>query len=280
MEHLPCRHIWLLCILCASGVQESRADDAATKDTPTSVKVPTYVIQRVTSKITIDGRIDEADWTQATSVGDFVFEWWKEGMPEKEQTICKILWDDQYLYFLYVCEDSHLLGIHTDRDGGIPLDDSVEVYITPNIRNPTRHYAFYTNVRGALYDEKFDENGERILKDSSGKPPLTGRKASWDSQGVKVAVTVDGTLNSHDDTDRSWSTEVAVPFHNFSDAAIRIPPSPNDVWKLNPNRHGYTPNERTQYSQWAPTLSVNSSFFEPHLFGKVVFSAETVLSNH
>ncbi len=280
MQHLPCRHICLLCVLCIPEVKESRADDAATNDNPAATKLPTYVIQRVNSKITIDGRIDEEDWKQAKSVGAFVFEWWKEGMPKKEQTVCKMLWDDQYLYFSYVCEDTHLLGLHTDRDGRIPEDDSVEVYITPNIRNPTRHYAFYTNVRGALYDEKFDANGKRFRKKNSGKPPLTGRKASWDSEGVKVAVTIDGTLNIHDDTDRSWSTEIAVPFETFSDASTRIPPSPNDVWKLNPNRHGYTPNERTQYSQWAPTLSANRSFFEPDLFGKVVFSAETALSRH
>jgi hypothetical protein len=44
-----------------------------------------YDIHRVTSPITIDGKLDEGAWKAAPSVGDFDFPWFKEG--SKEQTV-------------------------------------------------------------------------------------------------------------------------------------------------------------------------------------------------
>ena len=38
-----------------------------------------YDIHRVTSPITIDGKLDESAWKAAPSVGDFDFPWFKEG---------------------------------------------------------------------------------------------------------------------------------------------------------------------------------------------------------
>src|SRR5687768_4011720 len=55
-----------------------------------------YDIYRATSPIKIDARLDERDWQQAPSVGDFNFHAFKEGT--KEQTVGKLLWDDENLY--------------------------------------------------------------------------------------------------------------------------------------------------------------------------------------
>lgn len=260
------------------GVDAYTAAAAVAKQSENTAapKVPSYVIHRANRKITIDGRIDEDDWKQAKSLGDFVFGY---GLTEGEQSECKILWDNEYLYFSYVFDDAHLLGIHTDRDGRIPEDDSIEVYITPNLKKPTRHFCFYTNVRAALYDQMFDEEGKGIVKKNPDKG-ATGRKLSWDSQGVKVAVTIDGTLNKHEDTDRSWSTEIAIPFANFAESSARLPPKPNDTWKLNPCRHAYMADGSCEYSQWAPTIPTTGNFWGPKLFGKVIFSGEKVSPNH
>jgi len=263
--------IWLLCAfsLCAlatiAGEKPKESKKAAT--------VPSYVIQRAKSKILVDGKINEDGWRKAKGVGDFVFGYLKEKTGKEEQTSFKILWDDEYLYFAVVCEDRSLLSLHTDRDGRIPEDDSVEIYITPNPKKPERHFAFYVNIHAALYDEKFDAKGGRIPKKNF-DTTATARKQSWDSTGVKVKATFDGTLNNHKDTDRSWSLEIAVPFANFADAAVRLPPKPNDVWKLNPNRHAYNPDGSCHYSQWAPTIATTGSFWGPELFGEVIFAAD------
>jgi len=271
MKYLLFCPFWLLPFVCIFSIGPIYADETKSADKPTPPTIPTYVIHRTQTKITIDGRLDEADWQLAPSLGDFVFGY---GLTKGEPTVCKILWDDDYLYFSYFLKDSHLVGVHTDRDGLIPADDSVEVYITPNVTNPKRHFAFYTNVRAALYDEQFDEKGTRLRKKEVTTTPKKIRKASWDSQGVLVAVTIDGTYDNDQDIDRSWSTEVAIPFKNFSSATNRLPPQPNDIWKLNPNRHAYMADRSCQYSQWAATIPTTGSFWGPELFGKVIFSAE------
>ncbi len=267
-----CRGV--LITLCVVSVGEIAADEAERLTEVAAQNVPSYVVHRVKSRIVIDGRIDEEDWRHAKSVGNFVFGYLKKETGDEEQTVFKILWDDTQLYFAVICEDRSLLSRHTDRDGRIPEDDSVEVYITPNPEKAHRHYAFYANVLAALYDEKFAADGTRIQKEVSGK--IEGRKSSWDSKGVLVATRFVGTLNNHEDTDRFWSMEMAIPFENFADSLARLPPRPNDVWRLNPNRHAYMPDKSCLYSQWAPTIATTGSFWGPELFGKVVFTDRSV----
>ena len=284
MLHLLRRQFVLLvgavCLL-APGFAEAEEKNAEAKDKEAkrkaaAAKAPTYVIHRVKTKIVVDGRADEEDWKNAASVGDWVFGFLPEPTGKEEQTVFKMLWDDQYIYFAAVCEDRALLSKHRDRDGMGPLDDSVEVYITPHVKTAQRHYAFYVNVHASLYDEKFDGEGKRILNEDPEKAKLPNRKSSWNSKGVKVAATSIGTLNNHKDIDRSWSLEIAVPYANFADSGAQLPPKPNDVWKLNPNRHAYLANGGCHYSQWAPTIPITGSFWGPDLFGNVVFSGEPV----
>ena len=62
-----------------------------------------YQIFRTAGRIVIDGKVDEPAWKQAPSVGDFHFNWWTAG--EKEQTIAKLLWDDEYLYAREIADE-------------------------------------------------------------------------------------------------------------------------------------------------------------------------------
>src|SRR5262245_12268295 len=73
----------------------------------------TYDIRRATSPITIDGKLDEAVWQRAKSVGDFDFPWFKTGT--QEQTIAKLLWDDQNLYVSWQAMDQHISASITER---------------------------------------------------------------------------------------------------------------------------------------------------------------------
>ena len=95
MRYLLFCPFWLLPFVCIFSIDPLYAIETRSADKPTP---PTYVIHRTQTKITIDGRLDEADWKQAASLGDFVFGY---GLTEGEPTVCKILWDDDYLYFSY-----------------------------------------------------------------------------------------------------------------------------------------------------------------------------------
>ena len=70
-----------------------------------------YSIYRAGTPITVDGRLDEPAWTAAPDVGAFVFPWYENG--KKEQTVAKMLWDDENLYAAFICEDAHIWAEHT-----------------------------------------------------------------------------------------------------------------------------------------------------------------------
>lgn len=215
-----------------------------------------YTIQRTKSKITIDGKLNEADWNAAKSVGQFQFPWHTEG--KKEQTAAKLLWDDTYLYVSFRCEDAHIWGEHTERDSPVYRDDCVEVFTAPNPDHPNNYFNIEMNVREAFLDQHHPDG------------PGVKLKEEWNATGVKIAVTINGTLNDDSDTDTEWILEAAIPFANFAKVAKHTPPKNGDVWHLNLNRLGGKTN--TLHSQWSPGKTDRPSFHTPNTFGRVMFA--------
>lgn len=217
-----------------------------------------YTVLRAASPVTIDGRLDESAWEGVPSVGDFTFPWWEEG--KKEQTVAKMLWDDKYLYVSYRCQDAHIWAEHTERDSAVWLDDCVEVFTAPNPDQPDNYFNIEMNVRGFFLDQHHPNGpGEELTEE-------------WNASGVKIATSIDGTLNDDSDIDSSWILEAAIPFENFSNVAKNTPPEPGDVWNLNLNRLGGKTN--AQFSQWCASSTKEPQFHAPRDFGRVVFSAK------
>jgi hypothetical protein len=215
-----------------------------------------YKVHRTNTKINIDGRLDEAAWQAAAPVGSFKFPWWKAG--RKEQTVAKLLWNEELLYVAFRCEDAHIWSEHTERDSPVYRDDCVEVFTAPNADQPFNYFNIEMNVGGAFLD--------RHHPHGPGKP----QTPNWNAEGVKIATTVDGTLNDDADTDRSWVLEAAIPLANFEAVAKHTPPLAGDVWHLNLNRLGGKTNP--QHSQWSPGRTERPKFHAPQYFGRVVFS--------
>lgn len=226
---------------------------AAAADAPA---LPEYSVQRVSSPLVIDGRLDEAAWFAAPAVGEFVFPWWKDG--KREQTCAKLLWDDEYLYLAFVCQDAHITARHTERDGKIPEDDCVELMIAPDADRPRVYFNIEFNVLGGILDN--------FRPDGPDKP----RAPKWDAEGVKIAGSHSGTLNDDTDVDRSWQVEVAIPWKNFAAQAKSVPPRPGAAMRINLNRHGGRTNP--QYSQWAHAGTTKPSFHTPDRFGRIVLA--------
>ena len=222
--------------------------------------IPKYTIFRASTPLTIDGQLDELEWFAAPAVGDFVFPWWKDG--RKEQTSAKLLWDDEYLYLAFVCEDAHITARHTERDGKIPEDDCVELMITPDADRPHKYFNIEFNVIGGIIDN--------FRPDGPAKP----RAPKWDAEGVKIAGSFAGTLNDDTDVDRHWLVEVAIPWSNFEGHAQAVPPHPSTVIRFNLNRSGGQTNR--QYSQWASGNTPRPAFHTPDRFGRGVLERRAV----
>src|SRR5689334_6461913 len=79
----------LLLISVAASAQQSAAH-------PTTV--PTARASRVTAKISIDGKVDEAAWAAATPITQFTQSQPEEGKPSALPTEVRFLYDDEALY--------------------------------------------------------------------------------------------------------------------------------------------------------------------------------------
>ncbi len=109
--------------------------------------LPRYDIVRANSPIVIDGS-STMPLGSAPAVGDFHFNWWKEG--EREPTIAKMTWDNDNLYVGYFCHDKHISASVTRRHGPVSKDDCVEIFLSPNTSKPKNYYTFEINAIGTM----------------------------------------------------------------------------------------------------------------------------------
>jgi hypothetical protein len=217
---------------------------------------PEYTILRAGTPIVVDGRLDEVAWIAAKDVGEFVFPWHESG--RKERTIAKLLWDDEFLYLAFICEDAHIWAVHTERDSRVWLDDTVELFTAPDPSRPNSYYNFEMNAIG-IYLDQFQPDG-----------PGTRGYLEWSTDGIQVKTSIVGTLNDDSDEDSYWVLEAAIPFTAFAEGAHTIPPLPGDVWHVNLNRLGG--NTNPQQSQWSASQTPRPSFHVPADFGRMTFS--------
>ena len=216
--------------------------------------LPRYDIQRASSKVVIDARLDERAWQDAPPVGDFQFTRWKAG--EKEQTVARMLWDDENLYVAYFCHDRHISARVTERHGPVSEDDCVEIFLSPNPEKVTNYYTFEINAIGTMLN--------RCRTDWWKGPP------TWEPEGVAYRTSFHGLPKKDESpSDDHWIVELAIPLRNFVRDAAHTPPRPGDLWRLNLNRTGGITNR--QSSTWSPLLPPATSFHSPLSFGEVRF---------
>ena len=214
----------------------------------------TYDIRRTSSPIQIDGKLDEAAWQDAESVGDFDFPWFQSGT--KEQTVAKLLWDDRNLYVSWQATDSHISASITERHGPVSKDDCVEIFISPNPQKVRNYYTFEINAIGTMLN--------RARTDWWTGPP------TWEPEGVSYRASFDGlTKKEESPQDSEWIVEAAIPLKNFVRDAAHTPPENGDIWRLNLQRLGGITN--AQASTWAPLPAGVKSFHTPEAFGTVRF---------
>jgi hypothetical protein len=215
---------------------------------------PRYDIHRAPGPETIDGKLDEQAWKLAKPVGDFHFNWWKEGA--KERTVAKMLWDDENLYIAYECTDRHISAEVLQRHGPVSRDDSVEAFISPNPDKPRNYYGFEMNAIGTMLN---------FIRADWYKGPSNN-----EPEGVQLKTSVKGSpVKNESPDDDGWVLEIAIPFKNFAEDAAHTPPRDGDTWRLNLNRAGGKTD--AQYSTWSPVSTEKPNFHVPESFGYVRF---------
>lgn len=213
-----------------------------------------YEIYRASSPVTIDAKLDEPAWRDAPRAGNFHFNWHTSG--DKEQTIVRMLWDDENLYVGYHVQDKHISAYETRRHGPVSKDDCVELFLAPNPNKVTNYYTFEINAIGTMLN--------RNRADWWTGPP------TWEPEGVRYRTTFQGQPKKDESPeDTHWIVEVAIPLKNFARDAAHMPPQDGDLWRLNLNRLGGRTNP--QFSSWSLIPTEKPAFHTPSAFGPVRF---------
>lgn len=236
-----------------------------------------YVAHKTAETITIDGKGDEISWQKAPRSEDFID---IEGdKTPTYKTNVRMLWDEEYLYFYAEMEEPHVWATLKQRDTVIFYNNDFEIFIDPD--GDTHNYMeFEMNALNTLWDLY-------LVKPYRESAPVID---SWDIQGIKTAVHVDGTLNNPDDTDKGWSVEIAMPWRVLVETHGHVSPNTpeNEFWRINFSRvnwdfelvdgkyrrkKGKDGNYLPEYNWvWSPQWVIN--MHEPEWWGYVYFSSE------
>ena len=213
-----CTRLLSSLVIGVSWVATSHSQELSTPNT--------YSVTRAVHPITVDGKLDDPAWKNAAWTTDFV-DIQGAAMPNPRfRTRVKMLWDDKYLYIAAELEEPNVAAKLTERDSVIFHDNDFEVFIKP-LPQTDSYYEFEMNALNTGWDLFLN------------KPYRAGGKAdnSWDIDGLKTAVAVQGTLNDPGDQDKGWTLEIAYPWASFR---LRQPevqqPQAGTEWRINFSR--------------------------------------------
>ncbi len=245
--------------------------------------VRNYVIYQTISEMEIDGKPNEISWEKAD---------WSEYFGDIEgdvkpnplyQTRFKMLWDKSNLYILAELEEPHIWSYYTTHDQIVYHENDFEIFIDPD-RDTHNYYEFEINAQNTLFDLFMN------------KPYRNGGRAEidWNIKGFKSAVSIDGTINNPNDSDRKWTLEIAIPFRSLSNTNEFIMPQNGSYWKVNFSRvqwqtevvNGKYQRVKNQSTQkllpennwvWSPQGVVNMHY--PERWGVAQFTTDPVGEN-
>lgn len=162
---------------------------------------------KIDKPIKVDGLLNESVWEMAPEAGNFIQFEPERGKPSSMKTVVRILYDEKYIYFGFICYDlqpEKIAARITKRDAELHNDDAVLVFLD-TFHDRRSCYFFITNMLGTQLDGRITENGRT-------------RETTWD--GI--------WKSSGHKTDFGWSAEIAIDL-----SCLKYEPGKNKTWGLN-----------------------------------------------
>jgi hypothetical protein len=259
----PCRGNLLLLLLIVS------ARPSAAQSVPL-----TYAALHAARPLDIDGVLDEPAWRDAPWSTPFVDIEGDLRPRPRLNTRMKMLWDRRYLYIGAELEEPHVWATITRHDAVIFRDNDFEVFIDPD--GDAKEYAeLELNALNTVWDLFL------------AVPYRDGGHAenSWDIEGLRTAVRVNGTINRPADVDSGWTVEIAIPWRGLARASHSLsPPTAGQRWRINFSRvewrtnivnrkYQKIPGEKEDNWVWSPQGVVD--MHQPEHWGFLEFSADS-----
>jgi hypothetical protein len=218
--------------------------------------LPSVIIPRAKSKISADGRLDEADWKSAPVLR--FKDTFGRKVPTRFPTKLRLLYDKDNLYVAFEAQDEDITCPYENRDDPTYDHEAVELFIMPNVVAPALgpYIELQASPKGIIFDAAF-----------------TGRRRGMDTRfnaGQTVGTHIDGTLNVDDQKDKGFVSEWIVPFAKMR--GVKSAPKAGDEWRMNAFRiEKFRRNGQVQgeYTAWSPPLV--GDFHNTEKFGRMKF---------
>jgi hypothetical protein len=226
-----------------------------------------YECLRAAGQIRVDGKLDDPAWRNAPWTSDFVDIEGDSKPRPKFRTRVKMLWDDQYLYIAAELEEPEVKATLTQRDSVIFKDNDFEVFIKP-LPDTRSYYEFEINALNTGWDlflpKPYKEDGQP--------------DNSWDIEGLKTAISVQGSLNQPGDRDHGWTVEIAYPLNAFASRQAVPRPRHGSTWRINFSRVEWTAGQPKEDNWvWSPQGLIDMHV--PSRWGYLHFSGNTSTLN-
>ncbi len=204
-------------------------------------------------KITVDGKMDEPVWLRSPWTA-----WWtppngKDGAAPR--TRARFAWTESHLYVGVFSEDSDVWGTFTDRDSNTWEQEVIELFIDAD-GDKKDYLELQVTPKNVVFDAKFEKHRSDLAK-----------ARAWNMAGFETAVQVDGTLNERDDTDKSWTVEMAIPIAQVPGA--KSPAAHGNLWRFNMFRWDFPKTGGQRAAAFSPP--VVPDFHALDKFGKLRF---------
>jgi hypothetical protein len=241
LDHLRIKTIIALTFTGLSVMQLSLDAQSQTSDN-SAAKQAIYECRRISSDIRLSGRADDPLWNQAQAV--------KlvnpiSGKSCRYSTTVRLLYNDNYLYIAFECEDNYVWGTITGRDSSIFTEECVEAFICPSGK-ARQYYELDVSPRNAVFDA-FILNG-RSVSGTGGKGFRSWTKYTCD--GMETHVNINGELGKPGA--KSWTVEYAIPFSSII-GSDNLVPEPGEEWRINMYRIDSPVKGQLEYYAWSPT---------------------------
>ena len=184
------------------------------------------VVQWLEAPPTIDGKLDDAAWKNATVKSDFIDTTGKRASPT---TIIYIAYDKDNLYVAARAEELYptkLLAAAKHESERVLLDDHIEIDLAPDWKAESfRKYQIFVNSKGVT--------AEAVNADISWNP------------GLMVSAVVG---------EKSWTVELAIPLKSLGVKADELW---GRVWACRFIRHRYA-GGKDEVSSWTRMLNLKT----------------------
>jgi len=200
-----------------------------------------YDCKRIPNNLVIDGDLTKPEWQKAAKTPRFIDAIGEN--PALLDTKAALLYNDEYLYIGFWCEEPYPHATMTQRDDLLWFENDVEVFIA----GKDAYYELELNALNNLYEvfyiwqdaygknPYFDKPRFDVLKNGAktfggnhdrtgkyfwrGSHPRGNRWAyhNWDYPGLQHAIKIDGTLNDASKPSKGFTFELAFPWKGMED---------------------------------------------------------------